>query len=42
VIANEESYYIKDILKTAIISLHIAIPLVAFICGVLEEREKER
>lgn len=31
----------KDILTTAIVSLHIVIPLVAFICGVLEEREKE-
>lgn len=33
--------YDKDILKTAIISLHIVIPLVAFICGVLEERENK-
>lgn len=31
----------KDILTTAIVSLHIVIPLVAFICGVIEEREKE-
>lgn len=33
--------YDKDVLATAIISLHIVIPLVAFICGVIEERENK-
>lgn len=33
--------YDKDVLATAIKSLHIVIPLVAFICGVLEERKNK-
>lgn len=32
----------KDVLTTEIVSLHIVIPLVAFICGVIEERSNNR